>query len=797
MNQKLILRRSALSVAVALSMALPSCQDDLSEDSHYKSPSFLVGNAIEVLQKDGNYKSFLKGIELIGYNDVVDSQILTVLAPTDEAFAQFLQEKGYASIEEMYQKDPEYTRLLITYHLLYYAMDWEKMTNFRPTEGDAATQLEKNKFAGIYNRFRTRSAVATERLKNVDVKIDEDSLEIVHYDRYVTVFSEKMFKTLGIDAATNYNYFFPNTTWNPNHLANGFNVMNAAVLDTAAVVTDNGYLYHIDHVIEPVGSIYEELTSNSDYSIIKSLYDVYSYFGKDEIESENRGYNVYARLFRDLPNIASEWPTTDYLKFSANTSQSWNLFVPTNQALDRMFTEYWDEQSGYHNVMDLNPLIQRILLKEGLGKVFLQISDKTDYADYTCFPDYIRQQKTQSYYGNDITTDPATYDVNVFCNNGVIYGSSKMNLPGVFSSVAGPAFKDVKYLPYLYALDGSGLMLNLASLQTDFVTLIPDTAQFTHHEPTMRLFQDVTATTPTYRLQEWNDQESDYSNVSSSTMTKMVNMNTTTAVKELKKSGVQVIETNEAFNYWFVRDGKITTNSIFNEQLKPSFDGNVWSEFYEITSSTSGAKWSNGHAYAYDYSSVFMPASGTTLEEELSQNVDRDYPYSCFVQLLQKSGLVKEGAFVNTGANTIRLLAEGCRFFVMIPTNEAIKANLANIPGCNKLTIDENTYVISGTVANKSLLQNALLNYFVTYDRAPFNAYPYIGSTCKGEFQTAGAHNLVITDDGNKLSVSLVQRPESTSDAPEGNVVNVIDKYNGLPFVFSDGAFQLIDEVLK
>ncbi len=98
-------------------LVLPSCQDDLASDSHYKAPDFLVGNAIEVLQNDGNYTTFLRGIELIGYNDVVNTQLLTVLAPTDEAFRSFLTAKGYSDIDALYAANPKYVKKLISYHL--------------------------------------------------------------------------------------------------------------------------------------------------------------------------------------------------------------------------------------------------------------------------------------------------------------------------------------------------------------------------------------------------------------------------------------------------------------------------------------------------------------------------------------------------------------------------------------------------------------------------------------------------------------------------------------------------------
>lgn len=789
-NQTLLRMGAGLSFTLAMTLSMSSCQDEMSDDSHYKAPDFLVGNAIEVLQQsfEGNtFQTFLRGIELVGYTDVVDSQILTVLAPTDEAFSQFLKEKGYASIEEMYYADPTLTRLVITYHLLYYAMDWDKMTNFRPVEGDAASEQQRAVKAGMYNRFRTRCCEDA-----IQVPMSKDPADgyftVVRYDRYLTVFSEKLFATLGIDAASNYNYFFPNTEWNPKHLANGFNVMNAAVLDTTAVVTDNGYLYHIDHVIEPVGTIYEELKSRDNYQLVTNLFDVYRFYELDIDETNNRGYDVYSRKFNGLKsNIDLEWAENKYTAFATNSYKSWNLFIPTDDAFTRMFDEYWEDGCGYTSIETLNPLIQQKLLLQCFSYISYGGVDTTSYM---CYPDYIRQSNAKSHFGTIIHDDPAKYDANVFCNNGVIYGSSTMDVPGVFNSVAGPAFKDVKYLPYLYVLDGADVLLSLSSQESKFVTLIPDTSQFTHSDPKMRLFHDETIGIENYVMQQWDDEQADYVSLGSGKMLDMANMNTSTAVAELKTTGIQVVESNATFNYWYIKDGKITTNALFNEQLSPTFNEEIWYPFHEIKASADGASWSNGKAYAYDYPGIYMPASGSSLQTALSTTVDRNYPYSCFVQLLQKAGLAKssEGKF----DGMLTLDKESPRFFVLIPTNDAIKDALNTLPGCKSLKIDETSYAISGT-PTKADLANYLLSYFVMSTSNVFTSYPFVGSSFNGEFKTDGDYNLVITDDGESLSANF----SAGKKVPEGTPIQFVGTYDYLPFAFDDGAFQLIDTVLK
>lgn len=768
-------------------IALTACDDDLASDSHYKAPDFLVGNALKVLETDGNYTTFLRGIELIGYTDVVNTQLLTVLAPTDEAFQAFLKAKGYSDIEALYAADPAYVKELITYHLIYFAMDWEKMTNFRPSEGDGATLEDKAHLAGMYNRFRTRCQMPMTKEYNNDASI-RDYVDVVHYDRYLTVFSTKLFKTLGIDAASNYNYFFPDTKWNPTGNPDGFNIMNAAVLDTAAVVTDNGYLYHIDHVLEPCGTIYEELANSGGYDMFTKLFDQYAYYDRDVTESEKRGYEVYGKRFRDLPDIAMEWPSSKYENYLTNSYSSYNVMAPTDEAMRKMFSEYWEPGCGYTSVETLNPLIQRILLNECI--FYPELLDAGQTA-YMCYPSFIDGQKASSAFNTLITTKSSEFEQRIACNNGIILGANKMDVPGVFASAVGPAFKDLRYLPFLYVLDGADMLTNFASNATKHVALVPDTAQFTAER--MRLFRTVEDGVSEYALQQWNDEASDYSNMGSSTMKNIVGMNTADEVSEIPTKGTAVIESNISYNYWFVNNGKITTNALFNQQLNPSFSDEIWYEFKEIK--RGGDKtWSNGRAYSYSYPGIYQPVTAESLEQELSQNNDRNYPYYCFSQLLRLAGLAADGAFSTTGANTIRteMDMKDNRFIAFIPTNDAIKAALASLPGCGNLSISEQ-YLISGkpTNAQKEQLSAYLLSYFIVRDRCSFAAYPYVGSSCKGEFETGGTFGLSIIDNGTDLCV------KATGEKAEGTIVNVTPKYSYLPFAFGDGAFQLIEGVLK
>jgi hypothetical protein len=119
---------------------LTSCQEELADRPHYAAPDWLKGSAYEVLQDEGNYTMFLRGVDLADYAPIVKGKsILTVMAPNDSAFTAYLQKAGYADIDQMHTENPEQLSKLIGFHLLYYAFNWDNLVNFRPIEGDEAS----------------------------------------------------------------------------------------------------------------------------------------------------------------------------------------------------------------------------------------------------------------------------------------------------------------------------------------------------------------------------------------------------------------------------------------------------------------------------------------------------------------------------------------------------------------------------------------------------------------------------------------------------------------------------------
>ena len=758
--------RTTLCILTAAVLAV-SCHD-IADDDHYKTPSWLKGNAWQVMESEGTHTQFLRAIELSGFKPIVNGQsVLTVMAPSDDAWQRFMQRHGYSSVDDMNAKDAAFLRKTVGYHLMYYAYDWQKMVNFRPTEGDGATEEQKQVNAGLYYKHRTRSADDMEQMRGKLNGVDT-TVTVYHYERYLPVLSHLFFTTKGIDAKSNYEYFFPQSQWTGG--STGFNVANASVTDTDATVTDNGYLYHVGEVIEPLETIHKTLKSNPNYSDFISLYDTYAEFTEADAETSNAiGRVVYTLTHGALPNIACEWPVSDYRMMATNESQGYTILAPSNQAIAHFFTDYWKPESGYRSLTDLDPLILQYFIMQSF-------TDKME----PVFPEEINKGTVQTAFGTPVSINTEQVDDRLFCENGVVYGMNNMSAPAIFSSVVGPAFRDTTYQCYMYALDKSELVLSLASDKLDFVTLMPSNKQFNQNEPQMRL----NTTTAGRNLEVYSDVDGNFANISSGQARSIVNMHTASNVSSLKTTGTQVVETNTPFNYWFVLDGRITTSALFNEQLSPTYQGSPFVGFHEVTNN--GAPWSNGRAYSYDYEQLFTEATGDGLMHRLAIGNDKNYEYYLFSQLLQKAGLVSNGTMPS-------LPTDSTRYIVFVPTNEAIRQAIDIIPGCSTLKIDD-SYNITGNLStqNKTLLANYLRGYFVSSLMNYITSYPYPGSSCTGTFNTMGNDNM-----GNKTMHISERADRLYAGFSADSMMPVIEKYHSLPFAFADGCMQLIDGILQ
>lgn len=729
-----------------LAQVLFSCEDEMKK--HYQTPDHLKGSTWEVLESRGDYSTFLRGAELAGFKPILQGKSLaTVMAPNDDAFASYLAKEGKESIEDF---SVDELQKLIGFHIMYYAYPESKLINFRPLQGDGASEEETNYAAGLYYKHRTRSYEPP----TMEEDTSGNMVMVYHNEAMLPVYSYRMFETKNIDAKYNYEYFYSGSTWTGSQ---GFNVSSASVLEYE-IIANNGYLYLVDRVVEPLNTIFNELKSRPDYSTYFDLYNSYEYYELDEQLTVDfgKGTDLYRHLHEaPLADIALAWPSSNYRSFALNSAIAFSTFAPSNSAFDEFMADYW-MPGGYNTLSEVSSIAMRYLIRN------------TFYGDAIVFPEEIKKGDVINSYDAVINFDvdavPAAN--RVACQNGVFYGLEELEPPGMFKSVTGPAFRNKDLSWYLYMLSATKLLVSMSSNEANFTVLVPNNEQMRNGG--IEVIAD----------ELWSTDDGELDVMNSAAMLETVNLHTVTGGSGIQMSGTQVLRTNIPYTYWFIKDGKITTSALFNEHFN---NPGTTVDFYELSESTyKGNSWSNGKAYTYSCPEIFSPViSSQSMQYRLAITQDASYPYYRFSQLLRDADLIDSSRGIITFINGVR-----CMTFV--PTNEAIASAIAKgeIPG-----IDTN-----GTVSDKAKLAAYLKCYFIATEENGMASYPFVGSGASGEYHTFGDNaHINIIDNGSELKVQLSADLFGKGVTP---VVNVVPDFDYFPFSYNDGGAHYIDGVL-
>lgn len=789
--KRLTILAKAFCCALLLPSLLASCSDKMEE--YFEVPDGMGGSIYQELSNEGNYSLFLKGIDIAGYNSIMNGKaILTVMAPDDKAMKTYLKENY--NTEDISMVPKLELEKLIGFHLLYYSFDKEKLINFRPSEGDGASAEEKAINAGLNYKFRTHSQDPDEIITDSTGK----RYKVVHRERLLPIFSYKMFSTKTVDAKRNYEYFFPETGWNGNE---GFQIANANVTEYAKT-SRNGYIYKIDRVLRPLNTIYQEMKQRGNFSRIISLYDKSQLFVLDQELMTERGTTdslYYHYHKKPLVNIDFEWgETTDFKQMTAMSSTAYSLFAPTDEAFQNFFDEYW-KYGGYASIEEVD------------SANFVEILNHSVYNKSVAMPEEITKglikDITKSEEVINFDVDAVPQDNRVICSNGVLYGCSELTPPAKYRSVAGPAYQYKKFNIFQQMINNSGLSNTLTQDAVRYIMLFPDDAQF---------FENVG-----YKAQGdgvYNMLTIPASKVNNRVQSDYVNMHLAIPDDDnsiLPTSGTKVYatsSTNDIKNYWYVKDGQITNSILYNHLLQ--YTGNtlpadsIWATFTPLPYRGDPNGWTNGHAYAYgkilfppnyDYSQVDYATFAAMMRG--LRNIDNTTLFWGWSNLLYKGGLYNS-------SEKLDFLVDNCMQFV--PTTDVLEQAIVNgeIPGvdANGAIVGDGVFFNTILITDKDALREYVKQYFVPLSTMTVTNYPYLGwgenTKALGGLNTLNmetklvdgmltdvANTLNLYDDGSALFATITDRKTQV----EGKKVKIRGDFSYLPLIFSDGPVYFLE----
>jgi len=404
-----------------------ACQKKFNE--FYDRPEDLEPPIYQQLQAKGRFTQFLKLIDRAGYKSTLSAAgYWTLFAPHDSAVTLYLTQNNIANVDAI---DSSAARKIVTYSLVYNAFKEERIADYQSNLGwvkNSAFKRRTANYTGIYEDFNQSGQKIKIIASNRNNTGSFFYADADNNNKYIPIFATAFMSGKSL-TASDYNYFYPNSTYT------GFNVAQAKVVEKD-IAAENGVIHVVDRVITELPSIDQYIGSNPRYSEFKKLLDRYlvQYVLNQTVSQNYKNiFGVSANVFTKVynSNLAFSPNNENFLKLQDNDGQAdgYTLFVPENAAL-------------------LN-YINTVLLEHYPSVDALPINVIYDFMNAHMWRTTVWPTKfatTFNSVGEEARFNPASDVVDrQVLSNGFFYGTNKVQEANVFSSVYGKAYLDPNY----------------------------------------------------------------------------------------------------------------------------------------------------------------------------------------------------------------------------------------------------------------------------------------------------------------------------------------------------------------
>lgn len=435
---------------------MASCSQDVF-DEYYARPEGLEDPIYQQLEARGNFKSLTTLIGKAGYKDILSKAgYWTMMAPNDEAFTKFFQEKGISDASKV---DSITAAKIVRYALIYNAFRSEQLSDYQSATGWVVDNAFRRRTA-FYDGFQTKTVNGVSMVvlginRNNGVYYPADN-----NNKYVTYFDKEYFSAKGL-GAVDYNFFFPNSTYTD------FNLLKGSIKE-ANVIAENGVIHEVTEVSLPLVNLDQYLESSPQYSVFNDLFqkNLVEYGFSQAQTDAYRNYTgksdrVYVK-YNDF-TLPFQLTNENFLKQADNDGQSdaYTLFAPDNASFQ--------------------VFIDKVLLKnypslDKLPKYIFQDLFKAHMVSNAVWP-----SKFSSY--NNALDEDLRFNLNTdvkeakVLSNGFFYGTSKVQASNLFFSVYTSAYLDPKFtLATRLFNDGSSYREIISNINQKYTLFLPSDA---------------------------------------------------------------------------------------------------------------------------------------------------------------------------------------------------------------------------------------------------------------------------------------------------------------------------------
>jgi uncharacterized surface protein with fasciclin (FAS1) repeats len=449
------------------------CRDEIDK---YTRPEWLAGKVYTQIKDLPELSTFAKCIELTGYDTILDiSGSYTVFAPTNEAFNLYFQQNSkYKKVEDIPLGE---LNNMVKYHIVQ--NPWSKIqlrsldvagwidpkdpTNDEPKGYKRQTLLiDKDPKYGIKGERIN--------LKNYISIIDTTATpwrrrETMDSRKFAPIFYKEYFDIYSL-SSSDYEFYFNR----PIESASDIYYAGGKIVGDE-IFAENGFVYKIDRVVEPLKNGYQLLNNKSGSNSYTDFLDFINTF-PEFIYNRNKtmtqpgaaeGLAVDSLFDLSYPlltfNINREKtkapPSTYGLPQDVAIRYHHGLVAPTNQAFTEFINTYLVGGQKWGNLKNTPDFIRRIIANTymSINPIYPTDLDKGYYNGELDMVKFDKADIVQKEYGSNCT----------------FIGVKKAIVPRAFKSVTGPIYLQRGYSRAMFAIESAGLLPALKRQDQNYV----------------------------------------------------------------------------------------------------------------------------------------------------------------------------------------------------------------------------------------------------------------------------------------------------------------------------------------
>jgi len=439
-----------------------ACDPDLKSDK-YARPDWLEGKVYTQLLGQPDLSTFASCVELTGYDTIIDrSGSYTIFAPNNQAFLEWFQSHAvYNGIEDIplaelaeivkfHIVQNPWTKIQLRSLDVYGWIDTLDLNNNKPRGFKRETLLlDKNRFYGVAPGIEKESLVIVDSLKtNWHRKVATDSR------KHAPVFFKEYFSIYNINAA-DYEFYFDRPIENADDI-----YFESGRIIGDEIFAENGFVYNIDRVVEPLKSAYQILESGKDNQSYTDFLDLLNQFPEFIYNEEKtndqpgatEGFEVdslfdltYPELTFDISNENTTPPSGTYgLPNDVTIRYHHGLIAPENDALNQFENDYFVGPNRWGSLKNTPENIKGILARTHMSTNPIYPSDFEN--------GFLNGEQ------DVVTLDHSDIIQKEYGSNSTFIGVSNTVVPRVFKSVAAPVYLFRGYSKIMFAVEQAGLL---------------------------------------------------------------------------------------------------------------------------------------------------------------------------------------------------------------------------------------------------------------------------------------------------------------------------------------------------